>query len=95
LLVGAAGFHQDRRRMLRISLCLLLVAVGFTLLFGPAVCSMATARSRTFVSQSIAGGSSRMMSLICGGFCALATCITRPIWAAGLPFLWLERFNWR
>jgi hypothetical protein len=35
MLVGAAGFiHQDRRRMLRISLWSLLVTVGFTLLFG-------------------------------------------------------------
>ena len=35
LLVGAAGFiHRGHRRMLRVSLWALLVAVGFTLLFG-------------------------------------------------------------
>ncbi|HEV7926315.1 MAG TPA: signal peptide-containing protein [Verrucomicrobiae bacterium] len=35
LLVGAAGFiHRGPRRMLRVSLWSLLVAVGFTLLFG-------------------------------------------------------------
>lgn len=35
LLVGAAGFiHHGARRMLRVSLCSLLVAVAFTLLFG-------------------------------------------------------------
>jgi amino acid transporter len=35
LLVGAAGFiHRGHRRMLRVSLWSLLIAVGFTLLFG-------------------------------------------------------------
>ncbi len=35
LLVGAAGFiHRGHRRMLRVTLWSLLVAVGFTLLFG-------------------------------------------------------------
>jgi hypothetical protein len=35
LLVGAAGFiHRGPQRMLKISLCSIVIAVGFTLLFG-------------------------------------------------------------